>query len=58
MFGADDLHGTNVDEKIVHDAGAPVPTAMAQEMIVRMIKEAGRVPVLTDSRYEIMKVLN
>jgi aminodeoxyfutalosine synthase len=58
MFGADDLHGTNVDEKIVHDAGAPVPTAVAQETLVRMIKDAGRVPVLTDSRYETMKVLN
>lgn len=58
LFGADDLHGTNMNEKIVHDAGAPMPTALTQNNLVQMIKSAGRIPVLTNSKYETMKILN
>ncbi len=58
MFGADDLHGTNVNEKIVHDAGSCQGNQIGQDELVRLIRDAGRVPVLTDSRYHFKKILS
>jgi aminodeoxyfutalosine synthase len=57
MFGADDLHGTNVNEKIVHDAGSRQADKMGQDELVRLITEAGRVPVLTNSSYQEKTIL-
>jgi len=50
-FGADDLDGTVVHEKIYHDAGAETPQALTVEEIRRLITEAGRVPVERDTLY-------
>jgi aminodeoxyfutalosine synthase len=50
-FGADDLDGTVVDERIGHEAGADSPRGMAREEIVRLIRVAGREPVERDSLY-------
>jgi aminodeoxyfutalosine synthase len=56
-FGADDLHGTNVAEKIVHDAGAQQPDRICQDDLIRMIIESGRIPVLTNSNYTPQQVM-
>jgi aminodeoxyfutalosine synthase len=50
-FGADDIDGTVVEEKIYHDAGATTPQGLRRHDLVRLIKEAGREPVERDTLY-------
>jgi aminodeoxyfutalosine synthase len=50
-FGADDIDGTVVEEKIYHDAGATTPQGMRRADLVRLIREAGREPVERDTLY-------
>jgi aminodeoxyfutalosine synthase len=50
-FGANDLDGTVVEEKIYHDAGATTPEFMTRGELERLIRAAGRVPVERDTRY-------
>ncbi len=50
-FGADDLDGTVVHEKIYHDAGSDMPQELTVTEIRRLIEEAGRVPVERDTLY-------
>ncbi len=50
-FGADDIDGTVVEEKIYHDAGASTPQVMTRQQIVRLIREAGHEPVERDTLY-------
>jgi aminodeoxyfutalosine synthase len=50
-FGADDLDGTVVHEKIYHDAGSDSPQELSVAEIRRLIEETGRVPVERDTLY-------
>jgi len=50
-FGADDLDGTVVEEKIYHDAGARTPQAMTRQEILRLIRDAGQEPFERDTLY-------
>ena len=50
-FGADDLDGTVVEEKIYHDAGATTPEHLTRAELERLIRAAGRVPVERDTLY-------
>jgi aminodeoxyfutalosine synthase len=50
-YGADDLDGTVVHEKIYHEAGSDSPQEMTVEEIRRLIVEAGRTPVERDTLY-------
>ncbi len=50
-FGADDLDGTVIEEKIYHDAGATTPQGMTRKELSRLITEAGRIPVERDTLY-------
>jgi aminodeoxyfutalosine synthase len=50
-FGANDLDGTVVEEKIYHDAGATTPEHLTRAELERLIRAAGRVPVERDTRY-------
>jgi aminodeoxyfutalosine synthase len=50
-FGADDIDGTVVEEKIYHDAGANTPQGLRRQDLVRLITEAGRVPFERDTLY-------
>ena len=50
-FGADDLDGTVIEEKIYHDAGATTPQGMRRQELIRLIKEAGREPIERDTLY-------
>ena len=51
-FGADDLHGTIMDEKIFHMAGAASPKEQTVAAMVRAIREAGLTPIQRDTFYE------
>src|SRR5712672_672481 len=50
-FGADDIDGTVIEEKIYHDAGATTPQGMRRQDLVRLITEAGRQPIERDTLY-------
>src|SRR4051794_22773492 len=50
-FGADDIDGTVVHEKIYHEAGAETPQETTVAEIRRLIAEAGRIPVERDTLY-------
>jgi aminodeoxyfutalosine synthase len=50
-FGADDIDGTVVEEKIYHDAGATTPQGLRRQDLIRLITEAGREPVERDTLY-------
>ena len=50
-FGADDIDGTVVEEKIYHDAGATTPQGMRRAELERLIREAGREPIERDTLY-------
>src|SRR5215467_1235620 len=50
-FGADDIDGTVIEEKIYHDAGATTPQGMRRAELERLIREAGREPVERDTMY-------
>lgn len=54
-FGADDLDGTVVHEKIYHEAGSNSPQEMHVADIRRLIDEAGRVPVERDTLYNAVE---
>ncbi len=50
-FGADDIDGTVVEEKIYHDAGAKTPQALRRDQMLRLIRKSGREPVERDTLY-------
>ncbi len=50
-FGADDLDGTIIEEKITHTAGAKSAKGLAVKEMTRMIEEAGFIPTQRDSFY-------
>lgn len=50
-WGADDIDGTIVEERIVHMAGAESPLGVTEEELRALIREAGREPVRRDTLY-------
>ena len=50
-YGVDDLHGTILEEKIFHMAGATTPQQQSVAALEHAIREAGRKPVQRDSHY-------
>jgi aminodeoxyfutalosine synthase len=50
-FGANDLDGTVVEEKIYHDAGAKTSEFTPRAELERLIRAAGRIPVERDTLY-------
>jgi aminodeoxyfutalosine synthase len=55
-FGADDMDGTVGGEKIAHDAGAISPMTMAKERLVKIIRDAGKIPVERDVYYNALHI--
>lgn len=55
-WGVSDIDGTIQEEHIAHAAGATSPMALSQAGMVRMIQQAGRVPVLRDAYYHELEV--
>src|SRR5580693_4244419 len=56
-YGADDLHGTIVEEYIFHMAGAESPQLQTEADMLKAIREAGRTPVQRNTFYEPIKIL-
>jgi aminodeoxyfutalosine synthase len=54
-FGADDIDGTVIEERITHMAGAKTAESLPRGELIRLIREAGRVPVERDTLYETLK---
>ncbi|MBA4371455.1 MAG: aminofutalosine synthase MqnE [Thermodesulfovibrio sp.] len=55
-FGADDIDGTIIEEKITHSAGGLTGGQMTAEDLANLIRKAGRLPVERDSFYKSLKV--
>ncbi len=50
-YGVDDLHGTIMEEKIFHMAGATTPQQQSCAALEKAIREAGRDPMQRDTWY-------
>lgn len=50
-FGADDIDGTVVEEKIYHDAGATTSQSMRRSELLQLIRKSGREPMERDTLY-------
>ena len=46
-YGADDLDGTIIEERITHEAGATSAIGLTRDDMERMIRDAGFLPVET-----------
>lgn len=55
-YGASDIHGTLVEERISHAVGALTQTALTRDELVWLIKGANRIPVERDTFYNEIKV--
>jgi len=54
-YGADDLHGTILEEHIFHMAGSKTPQLQTEAAMVKAIRESGRTPVQRNTFYEPLK---
>ncbi|MGH9200917.1 MAG: aminofutalosine synthase MqnE, partial [Vicinamibacterales bacterium] len=54
-FGVNDIEGTVVREKIYHAVGATTPQALTLDEILKLIREAGKVPAERDSFYRVIR---
>jgi len=50
-FGADDIDGTVVEERICHDAGATTTQGLRRAELLQLIRKAGREPVERGTLY-------
>jgi len=57
LFGADDLSGTIIEEKITHSAGGLSSESMTPEELSHLITMAGRIPVERDCFYREVREL-
>lgn len=55
-FGASDINGTLVEEKIAHAARAESPVGVTRQRLVHMIWDAGKVAVERDALYNVIHV--
>jgi len=53
-YGANDVDGTVVEERIYHEAGATTPQAVERAELLRWIRDAGRIPVERDTIYNVL----
>ena len=56
-YGADDLHGTIIEEHIFHMAGATSPQLQTEADMIKAIRETGLTPVQRNTFYKPIKVL-
>jgi aminodeoxyfutalosine synthase len=56
-YGADDIHGTIIEENIFRMAGTKAPQLQTETEMVKAIREAGRTPVQRNTFYEPIKVM-
>ena len=53
-FGCDDMGGTLIEDKVLEPTGIKVHTR--REDLIRLIKDAGFIPVQRDTNYQVLKV--
>jgi aminodeoxyfutalosine synthase len=56
LFGADDIDGTIIEEKITHSAGGLTGEKLTAEQLVNLIRKTGKVPVERDSFYKSVRL--
>ncbi len=56
-YGADDIHGTIIEEHIFHMAGANSPQSQTKADMIKAIRETGLTPVQRNTFYEPIKIL-
>jgi len=56
-FGADDIDGTVIEERITHMAGAQTPQGLSRQELLTLIREAGCEPVERDTLYNEIKAI-
>jgi len=54
-FGANDIDGTVMEERITHAAGGATPEFMPKERLIHLIRNAGRIPVERTTNYEVIR---
>ncbi len=54
-YGANDIDGTVMEERITHAAGGATPEYMPKERLIHLIRNAGRIPVERTSNYEVIQ---
>ncbi len=54
-YGANDIDGTVMEERITHAAGGVAPEYMPKERLIHLIRNAGRIPVERTSNYSTIK---
>ncbi len=55
-FGADDLDGTIIEERITHSAGATTQQRISENELIYLIRKAERIPVERDGFYNPIKI--
>jgi len=55
-YGADDIHGTIIEEHIFKMAGTRAPQAHTEKELIKAIRETGRIPVQRNTFYEPLKI--
>jgi len=54
--GVSDVDGTIKDERIAHASGAETDTGISEDALIRLIQDAGRIPVKRDALYNELEV--
>ena len=57
-FGVNDLEGTVVREKIYHEAGATTAQGLGLDDLLKLIRDAGKIPAERDSFYNILRTFD
>ena len=55
-YGADDIHGTIIEEHIFKMAGGGQPQSQTESELIKSIREARRIPVQRDTFYQPVRV--
>lgn len=55
-YGANDLDGTLMEEKITHAAGAKTPMSLSVEKLLRIVRNAGKTPAQRDTFGNVIRV--
>ncbi|MCF6092454.1 aminofutalosine synthase MqnE [Microaerobacter geothermalis] len=55
-FGASDIHGTLVEERISHAVGALTDSALTRDELIWLIQGANKIPVERDTFYNELKI--
>lgn len=54
-YGANDIDGTVMEERITHAAGGATPEYMPKDRLIHLIRNAGRIPVERTTNYEVIR---